>query len=415
MPGLPIRKSRVICMPFPEKEYGEIVIDTKKFREVIEVVSKAMPEIFPTEIVGGYLMKDIYHSIKLDINIRRISINNISYTVRPSFVMPYLTGKTANVGNALFLRHFNVPYWGLVHIFGKNPMYWYRLEQHLGHFSIIGTTIKNTNLLPSHISADEKHTKLRGEKVYLATTVAKECILGVAVSDSASEASLTKAYGHFKEEASILNPNYAPETVNTDGWEPTIRAWKNNFVKIVCIRCILHAFIKLRDGAKSKYKEAFSIISKKFWHAYNAKTKATFSQRIRRLKENCKKMVEIPMGMINSLEKLKERIPQYSVFYDHDGAHRTSNMGDRHMGFMDRHLFSTRYFHGDHNSAQFGIRGWALIQNFAPSCPYTMKKYNGQKSPAERLNEFRYSDNWLENLLISGSLQARYGPPQNPL
>ncbi len=39
-------------------------------------------------------MKDCYVSKKLNIKIRRIQIAGRSYTVRPSFVMPYMTGQT---------------------------------------------------------------------------------------------------------------------------------------------------------------------------------------------------------------------------------------------------------------------------------------------------------------------------------
>ncbi|MFZ3098651.1 MAG: hypothetical protein WA081_19265, partial [Desulfosalsimonadaceae bacterium] len=96
-------------------------------------------------------------------------------------------------------------------------------------------------------------------------------------------------------------------------------------------------------------------------------------------------------------------------------AHRTSNMLDRLMQRMDRHLFSVQYFHGSISAAKLSIRGWALIQNFAPSNPWTVDKYNGFQSPAERLNFFRYHDNWLHNLTISASLGGYRSVPQNPL
>ena len=90
-------------------------------------------------------------------------------------------------------------------------------------------------------------------------------------------------------------------------------------------------------------------------------------------------------------------------------------MIDRLMQRMNRHLFSTQYFHGSMTAAQLSIRGWVLIQNFAPYNPRTVKKHDGYKSPAERLNRFRYHDNWLQNLLISASLGGFRSPPQNPL
>jgi len=74
---------------------------------------------------------------------------------------------------------------------------------------------------------------------------------------------------------------------------------------------------------------------------------------------------------------------------------------------MDRHLFNTQYFHGSPETAELSIRGWALIENFAPSSPHIIKKHDGWQSPAERLNQFRYHDSWLQNLLISAS-QRRY-------
>jgi hypothetical protein len=90
-------------------------------------------------------------------------------------------------------------------------------------------------------------------------------------------------------------------------------------------------------------------------------------------------------------------------------------MIDRLMKSMDRHLFATCYCHGSIFSAELNIRGWALIQNFAPSNALTIKKYNGLKSPAERVNKFCYHEKWLKNFLISASLGGFRPPPQNPI
>ncbi len=117
-----------------------------------------------------------------------------SYTIRPSFVMPYMTGFVEDVESPLFLRKFAVPFWALSHCFGKNPMFWYRLEASLGRNSLLGTTIKSAEHLPQHLSADEKHTWLLGNKTYIATTAGSDCILGASVSESASEEDLKKAY-----------------------------------------------------------------------------------------------------------------------------------------------------------------------------------------------------------------------------
>lgn len=57
--------------------------------------------------------------------------------------------------------------------------------------------------------------------------------------------------------------------------------------------------------------------------------------------------------------------------------------------------------------------------NYAPWQPATAKHNGGWRCPAERLNKHRYHDNWLENLLVSGSLggyrnRRQASGPQNP-
>lgn len=408
------RKNRTICVPFHKIAYSDIVKSDVDFRAYIDRIINKHPELFPSDISKGYLMKDMNYSRKLSIFIRRIKVNGISYTIRPSFVMPYMTGFADDVKDALFFRKFDVPFWALAHVFGRNPMYWYRLENHIGRNSIVGTTIKRAELLPEHIAADEKHTRILGNKCYIATTVAYDCILGASITANAGEAALTNAYGIFKEEAQRVKPGYGPETVNLDGWPATNNAWKILFSSVVIICCFLHVYIKIRDRSKKKYKDKFIETATKLWNCYDALDKRSFGQRTRRLVEWGIKE-SLPDVILNPIKKMKKNIKVYSSYYDHVGAHRTSNMIDRLMQRMDRHLLSIQYFHGTYVSAELNIRGWALINNFAPSNPATVKKYSGKKSPAERLNEFSYHENWLQNLLISASLNEFRPPPLNPL
>jgi hypothetical protein len=106
---------------------------------------------------------------------------------------------------------------------------------------------------------------------------------------------------------------------------------------------------------------------------------------------------------------------QFSESYNHPDAHRTSNMVDRLMKFLDRAFFNAQYFHGLPDSAESRVRALALLWNFCPSSPETVRKYAGQACPAERLNGKRYADNWLENLRVSGSMNGVEQDQQNPL
>ena len=77
---------------------------------------------------------------------------------------------------------------------------------------------------------------------------------------------------------------------------------------------------------------------------------------------------------------------------------------DRLLRRLDYRLYCTQHLHGTTAAAEQGLRGWALIHNFAPSCPETVRGSPGLRSPAERLNGMQYHPEWLRNLLISASL-----------
>ena len=407
------RVNRTICVPFCKDTYAKDVENDKKFRHNINKIRAIHPELFVSSIHNGYRMKNRYFSKKLRIWIRRIKIGSNSYTIRPSFGMPYLTAFTDDVKKALFLRKLDVPSWALAHIFSKNSVYWYRMESHLGKFRVVGTTINEPLNIPLHLSADEKHTRKLGEKCYIPTTVGNGCILGVAVSENAGNEALKKSYSVFTEEARRLHPDYSPKTVNTEGWAATKNAWRNLFPTVCILTCFHHIYIKMRNRAKKKYRDIFLKTASVLWHCFEAATQRSFSQRVRRLAEQGLKDV-LPDVILNPLKKLQTNISNYSVSYKYPGCHRTSNMIDRLMRRMNQHLYHTKYFHGALEAAECNIRGWALIQNFSPQNPATVKKHDGKKSPAEQLNGGCYHECWLQNLLISASLGGYRRPPLNP-
>ncbi len=112
---------------------------------------------------------------------------------------------------------------------------------------------------------------------------------------------------------------------------------------------------------------------------------------------------------------LCDKRARFAESYDHPGAHRTSNMVDRLMRFLDRAFFNGQYFHGSPQAAESRVRALALLWNFCPSSPSTVKRHHGKLCPAERLNGKRYAKSWLENLLVSGSMNGQRHCQQNPL
>lgn len=413
----PQKGYRTIRLPLAESEYDQFLTDRAYARARLEEFYEDAPELFPDAFPWGYAFcGSTDPSIKQQLRCRRIRLQQGQqvFTVTPAFVMPYMTGRTQEVANALFLMRFHVPCWAIAEVFGRDPMYGYRLEQGLGRFSVVGTTVKSPEKLPKDLVADEKHSWLKGERVYIATTAAQDCILGASVARSASQVDLEKAYGVFASEAQALDADYAPETVNTDGWKATQNAWKALFTRITVILCFLHAWIKVRDRAKKSFGELGQDVQRRIWEAYRATSKRAFSQRLRRLREWA--VHALPESdMKKKTLDLCDKRDEFSQSYDHPLAHRTSNMVDRLMRFLDRAFFNAQYFHGLPESAETRVRALALLWNFCPSCPETVKKHGGQSCPAERLNGKHYADNWLENLLVSGSMNGVKQDQQNPL
>jgi len=74
-----------------------------------------------------------------------------------------------------------------------------------------------------------------------------------------------------------------------------------------------------------------------------------------------------------------------------------------------------KHLHGSCEACDQHCWAWALLYNFSPWHPVTAEDSHGWQSPGERLDQHRYRDNWLENLLISASLgECRNHPHQNP-
>ena len=151
--------------PLAESEYARFLSDRAYANARLDALYEAFPEVFPEACPWGYALGGFTDpSIKQERRGRRMRLcpGQAVFARAPAFVMPYMTGRTQEVDQALFFMRFHVPCWAIAHVFGRDPMYWYRLEQGLGRCSIVGTTVKNPERLPQDLVADEKHSWLKG-------------------------------------------------------------------------------------------------------------------------------------------------------------------------------------------------------------------------------------------------------------
>ena len=227
------RKAKSICLPFEsDAHYHTCMADYGQCRSYILECYAAHPELFPHALKAGFVFHDFVRSKKQDLLMRRIRLKSNSevYPLRPSFMMPYMIGRTEAVGKPLFLRRWGVPFEALTYVFGRNPMYWYRAYVSLGRSSLVGTTLKTAPHLPDHLLADEKHSRYQGHRVYIPTTVGHHCILEAEVVDRADEDELKRGYGVFREEAQTSNPTIAPKrSIPMAGMRPA-RHGKSSFL-----------------------------------------------------------------------------------------------------------------------------------------------------------------------------------------
>lgn len=397
------RGTKQICLGMNETIFQDILSDTRRLRQFLDEQMQQHPELFPEVMREKGYWLDGYEpeSTKMPgIALRRLRIRgtNDVYFLRPSFVMPYMAGRVADVEKGLYLRSFGVPYEAIVYCFGHNPMYWFRLESRLGTNSLVGTTVRVPDQLPSDLVADEYHTTINREKVYAGVTAGAGVVLGVGFAPTANEDGLRAAYGDFQQEAENLKPGYQPRSVNTDGWPATRLAWRALYPLIAMVLCFLHGFLKVRDRCRRKLPE----LRQRIWDVYRATTKEEFRQRMKAFQQWSLEQT-FPATVTEAVQKLWKRTEAYAEAYDHPGCHRTSNLVDRLMNLLDRTIHTGRRLHGDLMSAEHRLRGWALLLNFRPFSA-RHRRDCGYRSAVHRLNGSTYHDHWLHNLMISTSL-----------
>lgn len=405
----PKKGGKTICIVFPDREYyDKCMKDPEMFRRFLTGTWERHPELFPEDFGRGFHLHSHVPSLKQDgFTMRRIRLKNEAgdvWQIRPSFMMPHMIATTDEVEKALYLRRWGVPFDALAHVFGHDAMFWYRACVSIGRNSVVGTTIKDPALLPVHVLADEKHTRIRGDKAYVTTTAAQGCVLGVGLAENAGAEALTEGYRDFREEARNPDSDYETETVTADGRNPTHKAWETLFSGIRIVLCYLHSFLSIRDRCR-RSRDILRIIGEKVWNAYHSDTLAQFSQRIRRLREWAESHLA-PGPLRDKVLELCGRASNFKIAFSDPGVPRTSNMIDRLMNHQDRVLYAMQYFHGANESAVLCLRSMALIWNFHPYGTRTRSKDPGRASPFEDVNGFCYHENWLQNMLVAASMRG---------
>src|SRR3954447_20263275 len=312
----PPRGAKQIVIPMTRPQYDEIWHDADRTRAAVAEWAQVAPELFPPDFDRGFRLHGFSRpSRKLPgLKLRKVvTAEGDSYWLRPSFVAGYMTGTVDKLAYPLLLAAHGVPPWLLTIGFGRNEMYWHRVVERLGRSSLAGTTVRDPARLPAHLAADEHHADWAGGKGYVAMTAGGGCILGIALTSATDDDHLREAHGAFAAEARHVDPGYAPETVNVDGWAATRNAFRALFPTIAVILCFLHGFLKVRDRCR-KARELHGRV----WDVYRAATAEEFRRLMDELQRWCgARTWTAPVREM--LAKLGSETESYAVAYDHPG------------------------------------------------------------------------------------------------
>ena len=108
------RESKRLCIPIDREVYEGIIDKPQWFRAYLDACQVKYPELFPAIFSGGYKCIGYCEQSKKmpEVKLRRVRTKakneggkTETYQIVPCFVMPYMTGYTAEVEKALFL-HF---------------------------------------------------------------------------------------------------------------------------------------------------------------------------------------------------------------------------------------------------------------------------------------------------------------------
>jgi hypothetical protein len=113
---LPKKGYRTIRLPLVESEYDRFLSNRAYAKVRLDELYEDFPELFPEAFPWGYALYGFTEpSIKQEIRCRRMRLEQgqAVFTIVPAFAMPYMTGRTQEVDDALFLMRFHVPRIGI--------------------------------------------------------------------------------------------------------------------------------------------------------------------------------------------------------------------------------------------------------------------------------------------------------------
>ena len=182
------------------------------------------------------------------------------------------------------------------------------------------------------------------------------------------------------------------------------------FTKVVILLCFLHGWLKIRDRAKHLKRGVCRSLPAGLGYL-SPPDRRSFAQRLPR---SASGRPDTPQGSswrrswTCVAKATAGRLPTATPAPPHEQHARPTDA--RHEPLLRSGPTPARLAGG----LPIALSCRALLCNFTPWHPAVAGENQGWRCPAERLNQHRYHNCWLQNLLISASLGGYRRPaPQN--
>jgi hypothetical protein len=318
--------AKQICLAMTRATYQQIWGDAQAVRAVVHAAAHRHPALFPPKRAQGYRRTGrLRESAQLPgMRLRQLRLTSgEGDTVRPSFVMPSRAGCAEDVAYPLRLLASGVPPWLVAAYCGHDAHSWERQVERRGRKSRVGTTVRDPEPLPQHRTADAHPTAWCGAKASSPITTGEGGVLGIALTESADDEHRTDAYGTCAAEARQVDPPYAPQSVNTDGWKATHNAWHGLLPALTVILGFLHGFLQIR----ARCRKALAL-PQQVWEGYRATTAAECTAGMTALRAWAASHTW-SAAVRAVLAQWWNRAAEYARASDHPGCRRTSTRVDR--------------------------------------------------------------------------------------
>jgi len=404
------RENRTITVDFKdEATYQQLCKDGRAFIEFVIafVMSLGFQLKHKCSCQGGFALSRHSHYARVRLGgliIWRLECKHCGavFTILPHFVLRYNGVKPAVAQQALLATHGGLSLEWTATLFNLCPMSIYRLVCAFGRTSLVTVLIRCQLPVPGYLLADEKHSHCLTQKVYLPTIVAGRLIWHLGYTEDKSADAFEASYGQFQQATQIVEPDYQPQGILTDGFESTRKSLGHLFPATPLGNCLRHAANRVGSKLKAVSQPLRDSLGEQFYQLFEdrlepkANKVRTLGQNLRRFAEKVSRLAGRENG-----ERIRQWIGRkkagWYVLLRHPELPATSTLLDQAHNAIDRKLFMMKGFHHPEGCQRQFLVGLALLYDFVP---YQRRAKNADKCGVEVQGGKLPTKDWFLNLQI---------------